>query len=269
MYERFFGFDAKPFGTSPDPRFFVETETHREALASLRYGISERKGFIVLTGEVGTGKTLMIRTLLEQLVPGTPTAYVTNPRVDLLGLFLYMFEEFGIPTRPKTKGECIITLNRWLIDRLAEGKSPLLIVDEAQALSREMLEEIRLLTNLETAQAKLLHVILVGQSELDAVLRDPSLRQVVQRIGVRSRLAPLSLDETRVYVRSRLERAGAKGVRPFSERAVGTVHRYGRGIPRVTNALCDAALTVAYAAGQREVSHRTVKEAARLVAAVA
>ncbi len=269
MYESFFGFTTKPFATLPDPRFLVGTETHREALASLLYGIRERKGFIVLTGEVGTGKTLMIRSMLERLGPDVISAYVTNPRVDLLGLFAYVFAEFGIPDRPPTKGECLVVLNRWLIDRLSEGKTPVLIVDEAQSFSRDMLEEIRLLTNLETAHEKLLHVVLVGQPELDMTLADPSLRQLVQRITVRHRLLPLSREETRTYVQTRLLRAGARNGQIFTERALRWLYRYSRGIPRITNALCDTALTIAYADGQREVTHRTIREAARMVAAAA
>ncbi len=268
MYERFFGFARKPFTTLPDPDFLVGTETHREALASLLYGIRERKGFIVLTGEVGTGKTLMIRAMLQRLGPDVVSAYVTNPRVDLLGLFAYMFAEFGIPERPPSKGECLVVLNRWLIDRLAEGKTPVLIVDEGQGFNRDMLEEIRLLTNLETSNEKLLHVVLVGQPELDATLADPGLRQLVQRITVRHRLLPLSREETCMYVQTRLRLAGARGSRIFTDRALRWLHHYSRGIPRVTNALCDAALTIAYAIGQPEVTHRTVREAAGMVAAV-
>lgn len=265
MYESFFGFTTKPFTTLPDPRFLVETEMHREALASLLYGIRERKGFIVLTGEVGTGKTLMVRALLERLGSDVVTAYVTNPRVDLLGLFSYVFAEFGIADRPLTKGECIVTLNRWLIDRLAEGKTSVLIVDEGQSFGRDMLEEVRLLTNLETSSEKLLHVVLVGQPELDFALADPSLRQLVQRITVRRRLSPLSKEETRMYIRARLDRAGARNGPTFTNRALRWVYHYSRGVPRMTNALCDTALTVAYSAGDRQVTHRAVREAARMI----
>ncbi|HEY8432359.1 MAG TPA: AAA family ATPase [Sandaracinaceae bacterium] len=269
MYESFFGFTAKPFSTLADPRFLVETETHREALAALQYGIQERKGFIVLTGEVGTGKTLMIRALLERLGPEVATAYVTNPRMDLVGFFTCMFAEFGIPNRPTTKGDCLVALNSWLIDQLVEGRTPVLIVDEGQSLSREMLEELRLLTNLETAEHKLLHLVLAGQPELDQLLADPSLRQFVQRITVRHRLLPLTKEETRQYVSLRLAKVGADARQIFTDRALKWVYRYAKGIPRITNALCDAALMIAYSAGQREVTHRTVKEAARMVAAVA
>lgn len=268
MYESFFGLRAKPFTALPDPRFLVETETHREALASLAYGIQERKGFIVLTGDAGTGKTLMVRTFLARLGPDVITAYLTNPRVDLLDLFSGMFAEFGIRARPTTKGDCLLALNRWLVDRLAEGKRPVLIVDEGQCLGRDMLEEIRLLTNLETATEKLLQVVLVGQTELDTVLADPSLRQLVQRVGVRHRLVALSRDETRTYVQTRLDRAGGNGT-IFTRRALRWLHRYGQGIPRVTNALCDAALLTAYSGGTREVTHRAVRQAARMVAATA
>lgn len=268
MYESFFGLRAKPFTVLPDPRFLVDTETHREALACLAYGIQEGKGFIVLTGEAGTGKTLMVRTFLERVAPDVITAYVTNPRVDLLELFSCIFAEFGISGRPATKGECLLALNRWLVDRLAERKRPVLIVDEGQCLTRDMLEEIRLLTNLETANEKLLQVILVGQTELDLALADPSLRQLVQRVGVRHRLVALTRDETRTYVQARVDRAGGNGT-IFTRRAVRWLHHYGQGIPRVTNALCDAALVIAYSGGRREVTHRAVRQAARMVAATA
>lgn len=269
MYERFFGFTAKPFTTLPDPSFLVETETHREALAALLYGIQERKGFIVLTGEVGTGKTLMIRTLLERLGSDVSTAYLTNPRMGMLDLFACMFAEFGIDERPQTKGEGLLVLNRWLIRELEAGRKAVLILDEGQSLSHELLEEIRLLTNLETSHEKLLHLVLAGQPELDHTLADPRLRQLVQRITVRHRLSALSKDETRRYVGARLARAGAAQARIFTDRAVRWVYGYARGIPRVTNALCDTALMIAFSAGQREVDHRTVREAARMVAAVA
>lgn len=269
MYERFFGLSANPFTTLADPSFLVETETHREALAALVYGIQERKGFILLTGEVGTGKTLMIRTLLERLGPDISTAYVTNPRMDMPGFFDYVFGEFGIPVKPRTKGESLVALNEWLIDQLRLGRTSVLIVDEGQSLGREMLEEIRLLTNLETAREKLLHVVLAGQPELDHTLRDPALRQFVQRITVRHRLAPLTKDETRRYVGERLRRAGGSVTGLFTDRALRWVYHYAGGIPRITNALCDTALLIAYGEGRQEVTHRTVREAAGMVAALA
>lgn len=268
MYEAHFGLARKPFTPAPDPRFLVQTETHREALASLLYGIQERKGFIVLTGEVGTGKTLMIRAMLERLGQDVLVAYVVNPRLAFVELLSHVFAEFGIPERPHSKGDGVLILNQWLIQRLAEGKTPVLVLDEGQTLSRDVLEELRLLTNLETSHEKLLHCVLVGQPELEATLADPALRQLVQRVAVHHRIRPLSKAETGEYVRARLRAAGAADGQIFTKRAIRRVHARARGIPRVTNALCDAALILAYASGEREVTHRTIERARPMVAAV-
>jgi len=260
MYETFYRLTAKPFNVTPDPRFLFLSESHKEALANLLYGIQERKGFILLTGEVGTGKTTLIHTLLGRLEEDTKTAFIFNTRLGPRDFFRYMFEEFGIPAEARSKSESLIALNRFLIDRLRKQKNTVLIVDEAQNLSPVLLEEIRLLSNLETPTEKLIQIVLVGQPELSGKLSLPELRQLRQRISVRYHIQPLSLEETRAYVIERLRIAGNPYDRIFDEEALETVYRLSGGIPRLVNLVCDAALLAGFARGEREIGVELVRE---------
>jgi general secretion pathway protein A len=264
MYNGFFGFDADPFRVNPDPRFFYASESHREALATLVYAVRERKGFIVLTGEVGTGKTTVLNALLRTLDKDVQTAYLFNTVLTLEDFFSYVFEELGLEqVEPFRKGDALHRLNHHLIDRLRKGKQTLLIIDEAQNLSAELLEEIRMLSNLETPQSKLLQIVLVAQPELDAKLRRPELRQLRQRVELRHRIRPLTRVETSEYIRERQLLAGHETGQVFTGSALRTVHGFSRGIPRVINVLCDNSLLTGFARESLRVSARMVSEAAK------
>lgn len=260
MYENFYRLTAKPFNVTPDPHFLFLSESHKEALANLLYGIQERKGFILLTGEVGTGKTTLIHTLLGRMEEDTKTAFIFNTRLGPRDFFRYMFEEFGIAAEPRSKSESLIALNHFLIDRLRKQQNTVLIVDEAQNLSPVLLEEIRLLSNLETTTEKLIQILLVGQPELSEKLSLPELRQLRQRISVRYHIQPLSLEETRAYVIERLRIAGNPYDRIFDEGALETVYRLSGGIPRLVNLVCDAALLAGFARGEKEIDAGLVLE---------
>jgi general secretion pathway protein A len=264
MYNHFFGFDAEPFRVNPDPRFFYASESHREALATLVYAVREHKGFIVLTGEVGTGKTTVLNALLRTLDRDVQTAYIFNTVLSLEDFFTYVFDELGLePAEPFRKGAALHRLNNYLIDRLRKGKQTLLIIDEAQNLSAELLEEIRMLSNLETPQSKLIQIMLVGQPELDLKLHRPELRQLRQRVELCFRLQPLTPRETTEYVRERLLLAGHETGQLFTSAALRAVHSCSHGIPRVVNVLCDNALLTAFAREIPRVSARVVEEAAK------
>jgi general secretion pathway protein A len=261
MYENFYKLAAKPFNVTPDPRFLFLSESHKEALANLLYGVQERKGFILLTGEVGTGKTTLLHTLLGRLEEDTKTAFIFNTRLGPRDFFRYMFEEFGITSDQKTKSECLIALNHFLIDRLRKQKNTVLIVDEAQNLSPVILEEIRLLSNLETSTEKLIQIVLVGQPELGEKLSLPELRQLRQRISVRYHIRPLSREETRAYVVERLRIAGNPYDRIFDDDALDVVYRVSEGIPRLINLVCDSALLTGFARGKKTINAELIGDA--------
>ncbi len=261
MYENFYKLTAKPFNVTPDPRFLFLSESHKEALANLLYGIQERKGFILLTGEVGTGKTTLLHTLLGRLEEDTKSAFIFNTRLGPRDFFRYMFEEFGIASDQKSKSECLIALNRFLIDRLRKEKNTVLIVDEAQNLSPVILEEIRLLSNLETSTEKLIQIVLVGQPELAEKLSLPELRQLRQRISVRYHIQPLSREETRAYVIERLRIAGNPYDRIFDDVALDYVFHVSGGIPRLINLVCDCALLTGFARGEKTIGLELVQDA--------
>jgi len=261
MYENFYKLTAKPFNVTPDPRFLFLSESHKEALANLLYGIQERKGFILLTGEVGTGKTTLLHTLLSRLEEDTKSAFIFNTRLGPRDFFRYMFEEFGIASDQKSKSECLIALNRFLIDRLRKEKNTVLIVDEAQNLSPVILEEIRLLSNLETSTEKLIQIVLVGQPELAEKLSLPELRQLRQRISVRYHIQPLSREETRAYVIERLRIAGNPYDRIFDDVALDYVFHISGGIPRLINLVCDCALLTGFARGEKTIDLELVQDA--------
>jgi type II secretory pathway predicted ATPase ExeA len=258
MYKSFFGLRVLPFGASPDPRFLFLRPQIREALACLQYGIAARRGFVVLTGEVGTGKTTLLKTVLDTFATGRiATAYVFNPRLDVLDFFEFLLTDFGIPPTTRTKSAMLLQLNSWLIERYRAHQLSAIVVDEAQNLSWELLEEIRLLTNLETSSEKLVQIVLSGQPELEEKLYHPSLRQLRQRIALWCRTHPLTNEETQSYIEERLRIAGATG-QIFLPEAAELVYHYSKGIPRIINLLCEHTLIFAYAEQVNPIAHRRV-----------
>ena len=264
MYTSFFGLNEKPFAITPDPRYLFMSERHGEALAHLVYGVTESGGFMQLTGEVGTGKTTLVRTLLQNKLPNNAdVAVVLNPRLSVVEFLETICEELGI-LAPEIRGSVkalVDTLNRQLLKAHAEGRRVILVVDEAQNLSRDVLEQVRLLTNLETAKQKLLQIILIGQPELRELLSREDLRQLAQRITGRYHLEPLSRDETAQYIEHRLRVAGALG-EVFDSSAKREVFRLTDGVPRLINVICDRALLGAYSRETRRVNRRLVRRAA-------
>jgi general secretion pathway protein A len=264
MYQKFFGLRESPFNVNPDPRYLFLTRQIQEALAGLTYGIQNKKGFILLTGEVGTGKTTLLNRLLDWLRGRrVKTAYIFNSKLDVNQLFDFIMAEFEIPCESREKSQVLLRLNQWLLERYRAGETAVLIVDEAQNLSSEVLEEIRLLTNLETSTEKLLQIVLTGQPELEQKLKMPELRQLRQRITLRCHTSPLSLEETFGYIAERLRIGGANGEPIFSKEAIEAVHRYSRGIPRVVNLLCEHSLVNSYVDSLRPVPAHLVDEVAR------
>jgi general secretion pathway protein A len=261
MYLNFYGLREVPFGPTPDPKFLYQSARHREALAQLIYGVQERKGFIVLTGEIGTGKTTLLRTLLERIDRETPVAYVHNSALDIDGLLEYTLQDWGVKSTAATQAQRLFELNEFLIDQHRKGTSPILVVDEAQNLSTATLEAVRLLSNFETTRQKLMQILLVGQPELRDTLNQPELRQLKQRIGLRCHIGPLSPEETRLYIRHRLRIAGANDAGIFTDAAVQRITDYSRGIPRVINIVCDHCLLSGYADSKRRIEARAVDEA--------
>jgi general secretion pathway protein A len=257
----FYGLASKPFETTPDPKFLYLAPGHREALAQLTYGLQERKGFILLTGEVGTGKTTLVHSLLKRLDAKTAVAVVFNTTLPFDQILEYTLEEFGIPRPGDSVAQRLIALNSFLRERCRAGLATVLIVDEAQNLAPETLEQIRLLSNFETATEKLLQIVLVGQPELRARLEQPELRQLEQRIALRCQIPPLTAKETRDYVRTRLRIAGAADLGLFTEPALSRIADYARGIPRIVNLVCDHCLVIGYADQQRRIDRDTVTEA--------
>jgi general secretion pathway protein A len=264
MYLSFFGLSEKPFAITPDPRYLYLSERHAEALAHLLYGINESGGFIQLTGEVGTGKTTVVRTLLSRVPHHADVAVILNPRVTPVEFLLTICEELGLGIEPADRNsvkQMVDALNRRLLAAHADGRRIIVIVDEAQNLSADVLEQVRLLTNLETPTQKLLQIILIGQPELRELLDRTDLRQLAQRITGRYHLEPLSREETRGYVRHRLHVAGA-AEEIFTPAALAEVHRLAAGVPRVINVTCDRALLGAYTQETRKVSAALVRLAA-------
>ena len=264
MYTSFFGLNEKPFAITPDPRYLFMSERHGEALAHLVYGVTESGGFMQLTGEVGTGKTTLVRTLLQNKLPNNAdVAVVLNPRLSVIEFLETICEELGI-LAPEMRGSVkalVDALNRQLLRAHAEGRRVILVVDEAQNLSRDVLEQVRLLTNLETAKQKLLQIILIGQPELRDLLAREDLRQLAQRITGRYHLEPLSRDETGQYIEHRLRVAGALG-EVFDSGAKREVYRLTEGVPRLINVICDRALLGAYSKESRRVNRRLIRRAA-------
>ncbi|MBY0398794.1 AAA family ATPase, partial [Myxococcota bacterium] len=263
MYTSFYGLREKPFALSPDPRFLYLAASHREALAHLLYGIEQGEGFISVTGEVGTGKTTLCRTLLERLEGQIELAFLFNPSKSALELLQSICAEFGLPAEGLGRRNLMSQLNKFLLEQKERGRRVLLIIDEAQTLSENTLEQVRLLSNLETSREKLIQILLLGQPELDRKLDERGLRQLRQRISVRWKLEPLSADETVAYVRHRISVAAGEPKDLFSESALREVHRRTGGIPRLVNQLCDRALLAGYAARAAQIGPNLIRAAAR------
>ncbi len=264
MYKEFYGLRANPFNVNPDPRYLFLTRHTEEALACLTYGIQSRKGFVLLTGEVGTGKTTLINKLLEWLrLQQVATAFIFNSRLNVPQFLDYMMADFGIPCDSRAKSQILLRLYNWLLDRYRAGETAVLIVDEAQNLSDEVLEEIRMLTNLETFTEKLLQIVLVGQPELEQKLKQPQLRQLKQRLTLRAKTHPLTLEETRAYIQQRLRIAGSNGTQIFEPEAMLAIHRYSSGIPRVINLICEHCLVSAFVDQQKVIVPAVVDNVAR------
>src|SRR5574337_22297 len=270
MYAAFFGLAHAPFSIAPDPRYLFMSERHREALAHLLYGLDAGGGFVLLTGEIGTGKTTVCRCFLEQIPAHCNVAYIFNPKLPVPELLRSICDEFGVAHRPAAPGaetvkDCLDPLNEFLLQQHAAGRNNVLIIDEAQNLAPDVLEQLRLLTNLETSERKLLQIILIGQPELRAMVARPELEQLAQRVIARYHLGAMNEAETRAYVAHRLAVAGLAGPSPFDRAALRRVHRLSRGVPRRINLLCDRALLGAYAQGQPRIGARIVERAAREV----
>jgi general secretion pathway protein A len=267
MYKAFFGFTHNPFELTPDPAYFVSTKRHNEALAALYYGVRWHKGFVVVTGEVGTGKTLLLRCLLRLLKESEDIsyAYLFNSRLTANEFLEYIVADFGLPAPGKNKSELLFELSQFLLSRRSRRMTTVLIVDEAHHLSAELLEEIRLLSDLETADDKLLQIVLVGQPELDGKLDSIGLRQLKQRISLRAQLGPLDLEETKAYVTHRLQIAGSgeECVSIFSPEAIEAVYRYSKGLPRLINTICENGLVAAYARQAATVTESIIEDVAR------
>jgi general secretion pathway protein A len=264
MYKEFFGLRANPFNVNPDPRYLFLTRHTEEALACLTYGIQSRKGFVLLTGEVGTGKTTLINKLLEWLrLQQVATAFIFNSRLNVPQFLDYMMADFGIPCDSKAKSQILLRLYNWLLDRYRAGETAVLIVDEAQNLTDEVLEEIRMLTNLETFTEKLLQIVLVGQPELEQKLKQPQLRQLRQRLTLRAKTHALTIEETKAYVQQRLRIAGSNGQQIFEPEALSAIHRHASGIPRVINLLCEHCLVSSFVDQQKVIGPAVVESVAR------
>jgi general secretion pathway protein A len=265
MYKQFYGLSSNPFEVSPDPFFFYPTLGHREALANLTYGVLRRRGFVVVTGEVGTGKTLLVRCLLESLTKNKIAfAYIHNPILSVPEFLNHLIDDLGLPSIGCNKTQALGRLNNYLVDRSSKDLTTALVVDEAQLLSCELLEEIRLLTNLETTKYKLLQIVLVGQPEFGQKLDSQPLRQLKQRVGLRYELKPLTSDELRGYIHRRLELAGAglDSASIFPDETIALIQDFSRGIPRLVNVLCENSLLLGFWYRRPQIPSEIVLEVA-------
>ncbi len=264
MYRAFFGFREKPFNLTPDPKFLYLNASYREALAALHYGVVERKGFVSLIGEAGTGKTTLLRRLLSEIPRDTRSVLVINPAIGFEEMLRFILTDLGRPPASgATKLDMLEALNAELLDSLARGGNVVVLIDEAQDLTIPVLEELRLLSNLETAKEKILQLVLAGQPEFDALLARPEIRQLRQRISVSARLRPLARSEVQAYVAARITAAGGDVRGLFTRGALFRLWWFSGGVPRLVNAACDNALVTAYARGKRTIGWREIGEAMR------
>ena len=264
MYERYFGLTKSPFSMTPDPDSLFLTGSHREALAGLSYAIVQRKGFAVLEGEAGTGKTTLLRRVLQMLPEvQAQTSVFLNPVLTPDEFFELLLAHLGVEDVPGSKAQRLLRLERWLNEIHRDGKVAVLVIDEAHKLDRAVLEEIRMLSNFETNDSKLLQIVLTGQPELREILNRPDLRQLKQRIAVRLNVQPLAADEVRSYIEYRWGMAGAQSGIPFGPEAISLIARYSKGVPRLINSICDSALLIAFGERTQEVNASFIAEAAR------
>ena len=262
MYNDFYGFQQQPFAITPDPHFLFFSDGHREAFDHLSFGVQERKGFIQITGEVGAGKTTLCRAFLDSLEPRFKTALILNPMMTATQLLRSILVELGLKA-PRDRVGCMTLLNQFLLEQVEEGNTVVLVIDEAQDLSVALLEEVRLLSNLETDRQKLLQIVMVGQPELRDKLNSKAMRQLRQRITVRYHLRPLRLYETHFYIRHRLNIAGVNSIPTFNRLAILMIHWYSKGIPRLINAVCDKTLLCGFVADTGHLKARHVRKAVR------
>lgn len=263
MYEEFYGFSESPFNITPDPRFLFFSDRHLEAFNHILFGLQERQGFIQITGEVGAGKTTICRAVLEELGGHYRTALILNPVMTSKQLLWSVVSELGVEPESRNRLELVNRLNQYLLDQFAAGNDVALFIDEAQDLSLELMEQVRLLSNLETDQRKLLQIVLIGQPELRDMLNREELRQLRQRITVRYHLTSLSYAETEYYIYHRMSVAGANSTPSFTRGAIRKIYRYSRGVPRLINAVCDKALLCGYVLGTQNLKVKHLRRAIR------
>ncbi|MEK6715298.1 MAG: AAA family ATPase [Candidatus Omnitrophota bacterium] len=260
MYEKFYGFKEKPFNITPDPKFFFPSSKHSEALDSLIYAINERKGFVAITGEIGAGKTTVCRALLNKLDPNTKTALITNTYVNAKELLMSILDDFGVDYKPASKARLLSRLNEFLVEQLSQNMNVVLIIDEAQNLTPSVLEEIRMISNLETETEKLIQIILMGQPQLKKKLQLESLTQLRQRIAVHYHIYPLSKEEMVGYIRHRLTIASNNGFDFFTDEALGLIYGFSKGVPRLVNLICDSALLSGYVYEAKQIDAKIMEE---------
>ncbi|NPU84664.1 MAG: AAA family ATPase [Syntrophaceae bacterium] len=261
MYKKFYGFRDRPFEITPDPKFVYLSENHQEALAHLQYAVQEGKGFSVIIGEAGTGKTTLVHMLLSKLDGHVRTSYIFNPVLDRGDFLNYICDDLGIKSDGmKSRGQSLAALHNFLLECFARDEKVFLIIDEAQSMEPELLQEVRLLTNLETSKQKLLHVILLGQPELSRILAEPRFRPLKQRITIRYHLKPLSLKETKAYIEHRLKRARARNIHIFDNSAIKEIYQYSNGIPRLINIVCDNALLTGFSMEQGRIGKGIIED---------
>lgn len=260
MYLSFFGFKEYPFNVTPDPKFLYFGEAYQDALAYLVYGIRMRKGFVVLTGEIGIGKTTVINALLERLDDSHRIAHLVHSNMSLKDMLRFIFRDFGLDAIGKSKSELLLALQDFLIRLDQKGGNAVLIIDESQNLRSWQLEEIRLLSNIETAKRKLIQIVLVGQPELLHLINSNELRQFKQRVGLHFHLKPLDREEIEAFIEHRLSMAGYQGRKIFDDGALGEIHQFSEGIPRLINTICDRALVKACVSNQHKVDKKLIRQ---------